>query len=142
VNIALIDDQLLGAVLRGRTPKQLDARELYITGYWYVRLCQAVLGADERAGVLSRPFAALPPELRARAMQAVLDLPPEIGMVSLRDLAPDIARLRRHHQLNILSVEVLASATRLRADVYLSAESPQLEAALRHEGIAVDVLTK
>ena len=48
MTVALIDDQLLGQVLRGATPRSLAAAELYTTGYWYVRLCQAALGADER----------------------------------------------------------------------------------------------
>ena len=57
MTVALIDDQLLGQVLRGRTPRPLAASELFTTGHWYVRLCQAVLRSDERTGVLSRPFA-------------------------------------------------------------------------------------
>lgn len=139
MTVALIDDQLLGHVLRGRTPRPLAAKELYTTGYWYVRLCQAVLSADERAGVLSRPFAELPPELRDKAMNAVLELPERIGMVSLRELAPTIAQLRPHHQLNILGIEALAAATRLRAQVFLSAPSPLLEAALEREKLTVKV---
>ena len=139
MTVALIDDQLLGAVLRGQPPRVLAAKELYTTGYWYVRLCQAVLGAQERTGVLSRPFAELPDELRERALAAVLELPPDIGLISLRELGPTIAQLRQHHQLNNLSIEALAAATRLRADVHLSAPSPQLEQALRSAGLKVKV---
>jgi len=51
-------------------------------GYWYVRLCQAALGANERTGVLSRPFAELSLDLRDRALKEVLDLPENIGMAS------------------------------------------------------------
>ena len=54
MTVALIDDQLLGQVLRGATPRSLAAAELYTTGYWYVRLCQAALGADERVEELAR----------------------------------------------------------------------------------------
>ena len=139
MTLALIDDQLLGAVLRGRTPKPLVSKELYTTGYWYVRLCQAVLGAHERAGVLSRPFAELPGALRQRALNAVLELPSDIGLLSLRELAPTIAQLRQLHQLNILGIEALAAATRLRAQVFLSASSPLLEGALKHENLEVKV---
>jgi hypothetical protein len=135
VTVALIDDQLLGAVLRGRPPRALASKELFTTGYWYVRLCQAVLGAQERTGALSRPFHDLPDELRERALAAVLELPADIGLLSLRELGPTIAQLRQYHQLNILSIEALAAATRLRADVYLSAPSPQLEQALRSAGL-------
>ncbi len=139
MTVALIDDQLLGAVLRGQPPRVLASKEVYTTGYWYVRLCQAVLGAQERTGVLSRPFIELPDEMRERALAAVLELPADIGLVSLRDLGPVIAQLRQHHQLNILSIEALAAATCLQANVYLSASSPQLEQALRSANLKVKV---
>jgi hypothetical protein len=139
VTISIIDDQLLGQVLRGQIPSSLGSTELYTTGYWYVRLCQAVLGANERPGVLSRPFSDLPPDIRTRATQAVLELPTEIGLLSLRELAPTIALLRRRYQLNILGLEALAVAVRLQADVFLSANSPLLEAALMSESLSVTV---
>ena len=139
MTVALIDDQMLGAVLRGKRPRVLTSKEVYTTGYWYVRLCQAVLGAQERIGALSRPFVELPEELRERALAAVLQLPEDIGLLSLRELGPTIAELRQHHQLNILSIEALAAATRLDAHVYLSASSPQLESALRSAKLKVKV---
>lgn len=139
MTVALIDDQHLGTVLRGEAPRALASKELYTTGYWYVRLCQAVLGAQERMGTLSKPFAELPEELRERALAAVLELPADIGMVSMRELGPTIARLRQDHQLNILGIEALAAATHLGADVYLSASSPQLEQALRAKDLRVRV---
>jgi hypothetical protein len=139
VTVALIDDQLLGQVLRGATPRSLAAAELYTTGYWYVRLCRAALGADERTGVLSRPFAELSPDLRVRALKAVLDLPDSIGMLSLRELGPTIAELRQHHQLSILGIEALAAASLLGAHVHLSAPSPMLETALESENLTVNI---
>lgn len=139
MTVALIDDQLLGHVLRGRPPRSLAKKELFTTGYWYVRLCQAVLGADERSGVLSRPFSDLTPNLRNRAVNALLDLPENVGMVSLRQLGPTIAQLRQHHQLNILGAEALAAASLLGAEVFLSAPSPMLEAALKSENLKVKV---
>jgi hypothetical protein len=140
MSVALIDDQLLGAVLRGRVPDVLASRQLYTTGYWYVRLCQAALGAQQAPGVLSRLFAELPPSLRERALKALLDLPDDIGLLSLRDLAPTIAQLRQDHRLNILGIEAVAAATRLGADVFLSASSPLLESALEQEKVGVTVL--
>jgi hypothetical protein len=139
VTVALIDDQLLGQVLRGRRPRSLASAELHTTGYWYVRLCQAALGANERTGVLSRPFAELSPSLRDKALRAVLDLPDDIGMLSLRHLGPTIAQLRQHHQLNVLGLEALAAASILGAKVFLSAPSPMLESALRSERLEVKV---
>jgi len=139
VTVALIDDQFLGQVLRGRTPESVATKQLYTTGYWYVRLCQAVLGANERTGVLSRPFAELSPPMRDKALRAVLDLPDNIGMLSLRQLGPTIAHLRQHHQLNILGIEALAAASLLGAHVFISAPSPVLESALKFENLKVKV---
>jgi hypothetical protein len=131
--IQLVDDRLLGRILRGGQAPKPDA-EIFTTGYWYVRLCQAVLGASSRKGVLSAPFEALPPDARARALQALLELPDTIGLLSLRELGPLIGQLRETHDLNILGMEALAAATRLEAEVFLSAPSPRLEGALQAEG--------
>lgn len=139
MTVALVDDQLLGAVLRGRAPRFLASKDVYTTGHWYVRMCQAVLRAQERTGVLSRPVADLPDDLRSRALGAVLELPDDIGLISLCDLGPSIAQLRQEHQLNILGIEALAAAIHLDARVYLSAPSPKLEEALRAAKLAVKV---
>lgn len=136
--IQLIDDQLLSDFLRGAPPPRPDG-EVFTTGYWYVRLCQAVLGASSRTGVLSGPFAALSKADRERATRSLLELPDSIGLLSLRDLAPTIGRLRHRHELNILGMEALAAASELQADVYLSAPSPRLEAALTTETLRVEV---
>jgi hypothetical protein len=135
----LVDDQLLGAVLRGDSPPQPEA-PLYTTGYFYVRLCQAVLASSTTAGILSAPFASLPDELRDHAIRSLLELPNEIGLVSLRELAPVIGQLRVRHHLNILGMEVLAAAVYLHADVYLSAPSPRLEESIRRESRSVEIL--
>ena len=129
----IVDDQHLGAILRGDDPPR-PGEAVYTTGCWYVRLCHAVLSATERAGSLSAPFATLPDSLRRRATGALLELPPEIGLVSLRELGPLIGRLRQRHQLNVLGIEVLAAAVYLGADVYLCAPAPRLQAALDAEG--------
>ena len=87
--------------------------------------------------MLSGPFAGLPDALRDRAVRTVLELPEDIGLVSLRELAPVIGQLRRHHDLNILGMEVLAAAVYLDAEVHLSARSPRLEDSLRRAGRTV-----
>ncbi len=134
----LIDDRILGEILRSDAAEHADD-DLYVTGCWYVRLCNAVLASTIRSGALSSPFVALPPEVGERAMRSVLELPDRIGLVSLRTLAPLIGQLRRRHALNALSSEALAAAVHLGADVTLSARSPKLEEALRSEGVAVAV---
>ncbi len=80
---------------------------------------------------------ALPPELRRRALAAVMALPEEIGLLSLRTLAPLIGELRRAYDMNLLGIEALAAARHLGASVFLSARSPRLEAALEREGVEV-----
>lgn len=130
--IHLVDDQLLSRILRGTDPPDLDG-EVFTTGYWYVRLCQAVLGAADRTGVLSGPFAALPQRQRERVALSILELPESIGLLSLRALGPTIGQLRQQHDLNILGMEVLAAAVQLNAEVHLSATSPRLAAALEQE---------
>ncbi len=137
MSVALVDDHLLGAVLRGVTPADLAGRDLFTTGHWYVRLCQAVFRADHRYGTLSRPFAEHPEEIRKRAVRAVIELPPVIGLVSLRHLAPRIGQTRQSLKLNMLGAEVLAAAEELGSEVHLSADYPRLEAALADRAIAV-----
>ena len=138
----LVDGQLLSVVLRGEElPAPLSSNLIIATtGNWYVRLCQAVLGVADRPGTLSGPFTALPSDRREQAPAAVLELPEEIGLVSLRELGPVIGRLRTRHQLNVLGVEALAAAVYLNATVALSARSPRLEGALSVEGMSFHVL--
>ena len=135
----IVDDQLLGELLRGGHPPR-PTEAVHTTGYWYVRLCQAVLGASERTGARSQPFAGQAPGIREPAIRRLLELPDEIGLVSLRTLGPLIARQRRRHRLNAPGIEALAAAAHLGADVFLSVPSPRLEDALRAEGLRVEVV--
>jgi len=97
VRPALLDDGHLRAVLRGIGLADLDGRDLFTTGSWYVRLCQAVLGGRRSSGILSGPLASLPDGFRSRALAAVMQLPDAIGLVSLRELAPVMGQLRQNH---------------------------------------------
>jgi len=135
VSAALLDDGQLGAVLRGVGAPELQGRDLFTTGYWYVRLCQAVLGRQSVSGNLSGPFSSLPDTLRLRAVAAVMKLPDAIGLISLRELAPLMGRLRRDHSLNVLSTEALAAAKYLDAEVFLRTASPKLQEALAFEHV-------
>lgn len=131
----LVDDKVLSDLLQGRTAPQLHPDQaVYTTGCWYVRLCQAAL-SPAVSGVLSGTFTELPPRLRSRAMESLLELPAEIGLVSMRALAPLIGQLRRRHRrLNLLSIEALAAALHLDAEVCLGTPSPPLQEALLAEG--------
>ena len=135
----IVDDRILAGLLRGSEPPR-PGEPVYTTGCWYVRLCQAALSATERTGALSTLFVEQSPALRDRALVKLLELPAEIGLESLRTLAPLIGHLRRRHQLNLLGIEALAAAVHLQAGVFLSVDSPRLEAALRTEGLRVEVL--
>ncbi len=135
----LIDDRVLSALLQGGAPPDPD-QPVYTTGCWYVRLCQTALSSTV-SGTLSSSFAELPPKLVPRALHSLLELPEEIGLVSLRTLAPLIGRLRsRHRQLNLLSIEALAAALHLNAQVYLLTPSPPLQDALAAEGRQAAIL--
>jgi len=70
----------------------------------------------------------------------LLELPDQIGLVSVRELAPVMGQLRNRHDLNILGMEVLAAAVHLEADVYLSAPSPRLQEALVRESRRVQTM--
>ena len=131
----LLDDRALSEVLQGKRTVKGD---VFTTGLWYVRLCQAVIGGNRlTTGSLSAPIAALPEPAQRAAVEALIALPQSIGMLSLRDLAPTIARLRDRHQLNLLSIEALAAAQALNAQVLLTTKSPRLEYALGIEGLAL-----
>ncbi len=134
----LIDDAHLGEHLRtGRRPwGTRSTDQLFSTGYWYVRLCQALLGVARR-GVLSGPFDDLSPTQSQKVFAAIVELPQHVGMLSLRDLAPVMGRLRSDYELNVLSSEALAAASVLNAHVLLSASSPRLQTALVSEGLRV-----
>ena len=136
----LVDDRVLSTLLQGGAPPQPE-QPVYTTGCWYVRLCQAALSSTV-SGTLSSSFAELPPKLVPRALHSLLELPEEIGLVSLRTLAPLIGRLRsRHRQLNLLSIEALAAALHLNAQVYLLTPTPPLQDALAAEGRQAVILT-
>lgn len=141
----LVDDHVLGRVLTDTlTETDLDALDhdvITTTGCWYYRLCHAVR-SPIITGSLSRPFASLPATTRDRSVAALLALPPEIGLVSFRDLAPAMAELAERHPLNLLSLEALAAACSSAAAVLLDRANHQgpLPLALAREGMEVRVV--
>ena len=138
----LVDDQILAAHLRGRAVLPSADEAVFTTGYWYVRLCLAV--SRRAGGPLSGPFAALPPHRRTAAVSAVLELPAEIGLLSLRQLGPVIGELAaRHPPMNVLTREALAAAVELSATVVLAEgnENPALLGALDREHLTATIVT-
>ena len=135
----LVDDRLLVDLLGGGDPPR-PSEAVWTTGYWYVRLCRAVLVSAGPAGVLSTSFADLPEAMHTQALRALLELPERIGLAGLRTLGPLIGHLSRRHRLNALGIEVLAAAVHLQADVYLSAPAPRLQEALLAEHRHVEIV--
>ncbi|HET6873688.1 MAG TPA: hypothetical protein VFH70_02855 [Acidimicrobiales bacterium] len=129
----LVDDQTLAALLRGDLAWPED--DVFTTGLWYLRLCQAVVRSA--GGALSGPLLSLPEDQRLRAVGAVLDLPDRVGMLHWRILVPTIARQADNigRGLNLLSREALAAATFLQAPVRMAPgnENRLLGEALRRQ---------
>lgn len=122
----LVDDQLLSSILRGAAPPKPNAG---LHDWPLVR--PALPGSVGR----SRPDGdALCSVLRPAGAS------PRARDRAIRELGAEIGQQRRRHDLNILVMEALASALRLDADVYLSAASPRLEAALRAEACRVTLI--
>jgi hypothetical protein len=99
-------------------------------------LCQAVVrGAG---GQLSAPVLALPPSQRKRVMQAILELPDRINILSWKEVGPVMASQLAGpgRGLNLLSREALAAATILDAEVTMAPgnENHLLLEALRASG--------
>jgi hypothetical protein len=131
----LADDQTLSALLRQQITWPDD--RVFTSGYWYLRLCQAVVRGS--GGALSRPLLSLPPGRREAAIRAVLELPGQIELLSWREVAPVMASQLAGpgSGLNLLSREALAVATILEAEVIMAVgnENHLLRAALRQVGL-------
>lgn len=137
----LIDDQLLAAHLREEAVLGQRTGPVFTTGLWYLRLCLA-LGRG-LSGRLSGPFLSLSPERQRRALGEVLDLPQDIGLLSLRRLGSVIGELAdRHRPMNALTREALAAAVTLQADVLVAEHNQHhvLAAAAAQEDLGVEVL--
>jgi hypothetical protein len=132
----LVDDQTLSALIREEIG--WPDGDVFTTGHWYLRLCQAVVrGAG---GALSGPLLSLPPGQRQRALRALLELPERVHMLSWRTVAPMMANQLAGPglTLNLLSREALAVATLLDAEVIMATgnENHRLRDALRQVGLS------
>lgn len=141
VRAVIIDDHLLLGVLLGDEPAELRPRgaQLLTTGLWYHRLCRA-LTACRVAGSLSQALGGADPQLGSAAIRATVALPETIGLISLRDLAWPMARLIDEGiRLNLLSLEAIAAADSIGAEICLAAvdTNPPLIAAAGSRGIPV-----
>lgn len=142
---AILDDLLLLRTLFHREPAELAlaGRTIWTTGAWYHRLCRALV-ANPLRGVMSRQLEAFDPDVGSRGAAAIIDLPSDIGMLSMRDLGWPMAELLRSGtRLNMLSLEALAAAEHLGAEICLAERDrnrPLLDAARAH-GVPVRFVT-
>jgi hypothetical protein len=141
----VIDDHLLLRILLDDEPADLrpDGATIFTTGLWYHRLCRALTNTTV-SGVLSGALGSADPALGARAVQAITDLPEAIRLTSLRELAwPMAALLADGVRLNLMSLEALAAAEYLGADICLAAadDNPQLVGATAGRAVSVHLIS-
>jgi hypothetical protein len=119
VTNVVLDDRLLIEELLTGLPATTAPVTLYTTPYWYYRACRAaVAGAG---GHLSGPFEQLDLDRQQQAILSLLELRDDISLASPRAVVPRMAALSlRHPRLNLLNLEVIATAQVLTASVWLS----------------------
>lgn len=137
----VLDDHLLLRVLLADEPSTLRPAGATIatTGLWYHRLCRAISN-ESVVGSLSRRLGAIDDTVASDVLGAVVDLPDTIELVSLRTLGWQMAELvHAGARLNLLSLEALAAARHLAADICLTEidDNAPLRAAAASLGIAV-----
>lgn len=140
----VVDDHLLLRILLDDEPPALRPRggRVFTTGLWYHRLCRSV-GDRSVVGIFSRALGRADPAVAAAAIEAVTDLPDSIGLLSLRELAWPMARLVDEGiRLDLMSLEALAAAEQIEADLCLAAadENPSLLTAARNRTTAVRLI--
>lgn len=145
MSLLLVDDHLLLRVLLDDEPASLRPAGAAIatTGLWYHRLCRA-LANQAVVGSLSRRLGPVDDAVGAGVLAAVVELPEPVELVSLRTLGWPMAELvHAGARLNLLSLEALAAARHLGAEVCLAAAddneplraaAPGLEVAVRIVG--------
>ncbi len=143
VRPVLIDDHLLARVLVDDPPEHLGLAERTVatSGLWLHRLGRAVM-ASPVVGSLSRRLS-VDATIGTRLAASAAILPPEVDLISLRDLAWPMAQiLADGERLNLLSLEALAAAEHLGAEMWLGVDDqnpPLIDAAARR-GVTVKLI--
>ncbi len=134
----VVDDHLLLQILLDDEPVDLrpPGAPVSTTGLWYHRLARA-LADPTVTGTMSRRLGDVEPRMARRAIAAVASLPEGIGLVSIRSLAWPMAQLIADGvHLNLMSLEALAAAHHLEAELCLAAaddNAPLRAAAARRD---------
>ena len=145
MSIVLVDDHLLLRLLLGDEPSTLrpDSAAIATTGLWYHRLCRAL--ADEKViGSISRQLGAVDDTVASAVLGTVIDLPDTIELISLRTLGWPMGELvHAGARLNLLSLEALAAARQLSADVCLAEvdDNAPLRSAAAEFGVTVRTIS-
>ena len=115
-------------------------------GYWLVRL-RSSFADPSVVGKLSAPVASLPEDLQGRFRAQLVEPPPTIEVLGLREIAWPMAVLQARHRaegrsLSATMVEALATAHRLGRAIAVSRNDvgPNLKAAAEADGVRVHVL--
>lgn len=122
MNAVLVDDHLLLRVLLDDEPTDLRSAGTAIatTGLWYHRLYRA-LADSAVVGSISRRLGAVDDDVAAGVLASVIALPETVDLVSMRTLGWPMAELlRAGARLNLLSLEALAAARHLFAEICLA----------------------
>lgn len=140
MSVVLVDDHLLLRVLLADEPRGLRApgTRIATTGLWYHRLCRA-LSDQAVVGSMSRRLAGIDDDVASDVLQAVIELPETVELVSLRTLAWPMAELVHGTRLNLLSLEALAAARHLTAEICLAEQdrNDPLRAAARSFDVVI-----
>jgi hypothetical protein len=118
----VVDDHLLLRILLDEEPPGLrrPGARIYTTGLWYHRLCRAVSNRSV-TGVISRVLGPADPSVAASVVRAITELPPTVGLPSLREMAWPMARLLDEGvRLNLMSLEALAVAEHQGSELCLA----------------------
>ncbi len=139
----VIDDRLLLDVLAGQCPalvaEELASGGVFTTGSWYYRLGRAAFGGSG-SGALSGRLASFDVSIVDRVRAALVDLPPQVGLLHPRVVVPVMFTLRVRRQLNLLGTEALAVALLLPARLIVTTEAPLLHSAAKDTGVDYQVL--
>lgn len=140
-NTVLVDDHILLSLLLDDEPEELRPMggAIATTGLWYHRLCRA-LANQSLVGSLSRRLGGIEAAVAADVIASVIELPPTIELVSLRELGwPMGQSASQGIRLNLLSLEAVAAARHLGAEICLATtddNKPLVDAAL---GLSIPV---
>jgi hypothetical protein len=136
VSVVIIDDHLLGDILRGTVPRALQAllrrNDVATTNLYYYRLCRAALSG--RGGALTGSWT---PEHRQEMARVLAAIPANIHVWPMHDLAFRMGELARDFQLSALASEAASAAERHGAQlcVWSGDDGPRLRECCQSNGI-------